>query len=204
VSASAAAVGTWTPTNVIEIATTFTDPEGERALTRSFWVTDPGSSIAYGDTTISSLYSHGEAVAAAIQAMSQSQLTEVAVTIRAYNSLVKPAEPSSGLSNIEDKAFLELAALNGSLTKMNVPTPAPSVFLTDGETVNPSGTGVAAYMSLAITGDTVAQIAVSAASQVFKQASPAGVLVASYIKGYYRRAKTRKRLRQGISTEIGG
>jgi hypothetical protein len=205
ISTGPGAIGTWTAAPVLEVTVEFTDEEGERAITRSWWAAAASTVITLAQAPVSALQGAGQAIAAALQGLSAAQVTTVAVATRSYNSLLKPSAETAGPNNIEDKAFIEYASNVGGLIKMNVPTPLEAIFASDEETINPSSTGMAAYSTLAIAGTTqVVTVPGASGNLVLVQTDKNGVPINAYIKGYYRRDKTRRKVRQGISTEIGG
>lgn len=169
---------------VQEYRAVFTDAEGERT-----------TCVAY--TPANSDQTMGDAVLAlgvwadAMQACSQAQLTEATVTQRFYQTFVKPASGAPGTyDSIEDKAMLEfISESTGQLYLTQIPGPISADFMADEETVDPAATHIAALIAELSANE-------SPKSGVAKD------LV--YVKGYRRRAKTRRKLRQGISTEIGG
>lgn len=195
-------VGEPTPTNLIEVVATWMDPEGEVSITKTYWV-ETGE-LNVDNLTLNTLGTLVGNIVSVMQPLSNSQLVEVFFGTRIAYSFLKPPEPGSGSDDIEDKAFIQYTTNLGGLVKMNLPTPVAEIFMADGETVDPTDGLLLAYSTLAIPGSTISQGAVTAASAVLKQCDVHGNPIAAYVKGFKRRAKTRRRLRQGISTEIGG
>lgn len=177
----------------IKVTMTFIDPEGEVSTSTLYLVAQNASTHTIGDINAAAL--------TAVQdyaAMSTAQLQRWSWTVWNPVTSLKPPEPAGGLDNIEDKAFLVYNSALNTQTKMNVPQPGP-VFLADGETVDPSNAAVNTFSTTYLTGVTI-----GAGPDKLLGATETGTLMSDYIKGYFRRAKTRRRLRQGISTEIGG
>lgn len=166
-----------------EYRAVFTDAEGERSTNVAYKLVDDAGDVA-GEISAK------DAWCASLDTVTQAALTECTLTFRKYETLTKPASGAAGsYDDIEDKAFLEFqSADDGAIYKVSVPAPESVSFLADEETVNPAETNMAAFITYVQTNLTT------------KYGS--GSL--TYIKGYRTRKKTRRTLRAGISSEIGG
>lgn len=177
--------------NLYEAYAEFTDPEGERSTVQQTFTIDDdtAASVDQVDIVVTNWASN-------LAALSNATLTNVRWTSHIAQAFTLPSEPSSGKSDIEDKAFIEVVDAFGNRHTQNIPAPA-NIFLADGETVQPSNLAVAAWLTFVTTSQNLGTTNLNFVTN-------AGKILHTYIKGYLRRAKTRRRLRQGIWTEIGG
>lgn len=188
------------PTGVIaptiKVTMTFVDPEGEVSSSTIYVVANNAGTHTVADLTAALL-----TLVQQYAAMSAGQLTSWRWAIWCPTTSLKPPEPAAGTAydNIEDKLFLNYNSTLNTLTKMNVPMPLTANFLADGETADPGSAALNLFSTSYLTG-----VQIGAGPDKVLGSTETGVLMSDYIKGYFRRAKTRRRLRQGISTEIGG
>jgi hypothetical protein len=166
---------------VVEYRAVFQDSEGERTTCVAY-AKDVSTTTL--DAYLSSALEWGQTVGACSQALC------IEVSVQGKNTITTELPPSgNGREDVEDKAFLVFQAVNGGQGyKVNVPAPLSSLFGPDGETVNPAAAPIVALC---------AELAAN-------ECSCAGQDGLAYVKGYARRAKTRRTLRQGIYPELGG
>lgn len=191
---------------VLEVNSAWCDPEGEIAVTRSYWAAAAGSAVPLAQATVTAIQAAINQIGTALQAMSAAQLKTITGGVRAYVGLEKPSEPAAGTAadDSEDKAYIEYRTALNKKVALQVPMPLVANFKTDGETLDPASTTVNAYSTLAIGGATVAVPAVAGGNLLLVQTDSLGNPIQTYNKGYARRTKMRRKLRAGISTEIGG
>lgn len=178
--------------NVAKVTVNFIDPEGEVAIS-AFYVNYTSGTVP----TIPDMNTAIDDLVSQFAALSLAQVQSYSWAIESFITRQKPPNPGNNIDNIEDKVFLEYSATAGWQTKMNIPMPDPAVFQTDGETVDPT-VSLMTNWSTKYLGPTTHGTVIVAGS------TPQASTLDTYVKGYYRRAKTRRRLRQGISTETGG
>jgi len=173
---------------------TLTDAEGKRATVRAnFTLSLPDKAVVQDvDTAVAQW-------AGLLAACSNAQLTTIRWTSNQAESFELPAEVAGAFDSIEDKATLGMVSLIGSPYRTQVPAPGPS-FLTDDETIDPSNANIGALIAGFITTHT---LATASTGNLFWTSSE-GDQLATFISGYRKRAKTRRRLRPGIWTEQGG
>lgn len=185
------------PRQGVKVSVNCLDPEGEVAVSE-FWLTSTTTTIAnqkYGD--INSAVLHFVGLFADLGAFQVQNWSWAVVNDVDYG---KPPEPAEALGNIEDKMFVVNRSTAGGHTQMSVPMPELANFLSDGETVDPSSAAVLAWETAAVDGWADGQ----SAPVTWAVETATGETLQCYVKGYLRRSRTRRRLRQGISTEIGG
>lgn len=202
IDATSPSAATQTPQGPLTITIEFTDPEGLRGTCKLY--ANIVGSAGGGNVTVGTLDNMAGTLAVAFQSMTNCQVYAISITRRTYYGILKPPFVASAPTNIEDKVYLEVLNAFGGKGTVQIPAPVSTVFLSDEETVNPASTAVAALMAALITGTLVSQATVTSGNATLIWSDKSGNIMTAYDKGYYRRAKSRRRLRTGISTEIGG
>jgi hypothetical protein len=187
----------------LKVAVQFQDPEGERSTT-TFLVGDQGGTESIGSWSVNTLQAIANVIGSNFQLVTNCQVLGVSVAVVVVGPQLRPMEPTSGLDDIEDKALLIYQTNIGTPIKFQIPAPV-AMFLSDGETVDPSESLVSEFSTAVIDAAAfVVQPADAGGDAKWAICDKAGNYAAFYDSGQLRRAKTRRKLRAGIATEIGG
>lgn len=169
-----------TYSGVYKFLATFVDDEGEESTVIG-WYPVAAHTVAEVKTALDTWVGK-------LKDLSVATLRSYGFQLDAINDLGLPAV-SGSMPNIEDKAFIVFqSASTGQPYKTNIPAPKSTNFGTDGETIKWTDVNVSAYTTW-VEANLVTN---------------AGGTTLTKIKGYFRRAKTRRKVRQGIPSEMGG
>lgn len=95
------------------------------------------------------------------------------------------AVTSNDYDNAEDQAVFTFATQDGALGKISVPNPSDSIFLTDKQTVDPSNANVQAFITA---------LNLNGATTSFVAATGGGGIYATWLAGFRKRGKTRRKM----------
>lgn len=170
---------------LVEFRAVYNDDEGERTIVEAYQVLTDAVAI-----TVPMIVAARDAWCDAVDAITDLVRVECTASIRSYNTFILPSpDATKKFNNAEDKLYLEFqTAVNGQKWTTQIPGPVGTDFGVDDETVDPTDTDIAAFITL-VEGSL---------------STKWGTGSLKFIKGYRRRSKTRRRVRQGIPTEIGG
>lgn len=178
------------PTPSTRLTCTWADSEGKKSKT-TFWlpygVSGLGGPVtaAAGDSVT---LSYVEPLVTILAGYSEANLEQISITQDYFNSFDLPTP--SEYANAEDKALLVIGdSGTGQSTQIYLVAPAASVFGADQETVT------------TVVG---AEIALSMKTNLFGLKNTGADGDFSYIRGYFKRSKTRRKFSPGYATETGG
>lgn len=166
-----------------KVTATCMDSEGEVTTTEA-WFPVTGPTIA-GAQAIAGTY------LTALAKLTNCVVTRAQLTFEAIQGgFTLPArDPSEKYLSAEDKLFLEFRSNHsGTIYQCMIPAPKSACFLGDEETADPAATDLGDFVTL--IGD--------------DGSTRRGDTSLILQKGYRLRKKTRRHVRQGIPTELGG
>ena len=168
----------------LHVVATFGDYKGQRAPFSFLMQPDP---LAPWPDVLSDATTFASAAAA----LSDGNLRQVTVAMRAGGDFALPARSGNPMS-VTDKLFLTFVSADGTLAKIMIPSPDDSLFM-DGETLDPDLPEVATFLTTWTSPATSGSTVVTGASTA----------VTTYQQGYRRRARTPRRFIRGIATQTG-
>ncbi len=158
----------------LEYVFTVQDAHGDTAVVKMpQWIPD----ISAEAGTLGAFYTQAQALATALAACLNGKIVEIGMT-QHWSRAQKPTGPLPTYAHVYQAGFLEMGDGGNERTRISMPTPKTTDFLTDGITVNPADTNVAALITA------VEATCTSKANSPFNE----------YLGGRFREGKPRRRV----------